>query len=203
MCPGTGRRLHRRFWAAVHGGLGRARRPRGVVSSFRCAADDWFPAIDRHRSRLTQRPRRAVLRGRRHGLRDPTRTAVARVRFAAALARTARLTSHATEPSGRASYAAAGVDLPRLSRESESGRPKRATGRVTPGTGHLRPSRPRSGALLVAGLSCRRRRRGQRRRKRESGCSLRHSGTQARGRHRSDVRRKDRSLCAAFSAHPR
>jgi hypothetical protein len=63
----------------AHGGLGREGRPRDVASLMRRRR--LVPAIDRHRSHLTQRPRKGRPAGSFHGLRDPTRTAAARVRF--------------------------------------------------------------------------------------------------------------------------
>jgi hypothetical protein len=122
--------------------------PRRRIIVFRCVAGDWYRQSIRHRSRLTGVVRRD--RGWTAGSSDPH-------------SRRARPLRSCPRPDGAAYKSrnrafgpgvvwAAGADLPRRSRESVSGHPRRAQqGRVTPGTGHLRPFRPRSGALPVAG----------------------------------------------------
>jgi hypothetical protein len=130
VCP-EGRRLLF-FWAAVHGGLGRARRPRVAVSSD--AAPSTCSGVDCHRPRSTKNATKSGLAGLFHGLRDPTRTAVACVRSVLPSLRTTRLTNQRSAPPGDARIGQPRPGLPPSFRAEVRDRPyASARGRRVPG----------------------------------------------------------------------
>ncbi len=90
---GNGRRLHRRFGPLCTAAWAERDGPAASHPSV-CRRRLLVPASTA--SGPARQKAAKSQRGRVHGLRDPTRTAVARVRFVAALARTARLTNQGT-----------------------------------------------------------------------------------------------------------
>ena len=175
VCPGTGRRLHQRFGPPCTAAWAEQDGPVASHRSFRCVVGDWFRQSIRQPILLTRR--RVVRRGRgwTAGSSDPHSRRARPLRGCPrpdGAAYKSRI-----EPFGRASYGQPGPTSRVFRGQSVSGQPRRAQqGRVTPGTGHLRPSRPTVGSspgCLPLSRRCRRWR-GQKKRKRGTRCSVRH-----------------------------